>query len=490
MGSRHATRRPHPFHQSSRRTRRHADAARTTRRAAVAALAVGTAALAGCNADARNRALAARPRPRGAHRRPGGRPGGRGTGRRSWPFAGTRDAARWDQVPVQVDERHVRSSSPSSATAPAPPAPKALAYSDPSANAGADPVTDLRRRRRGRVHGRRHRRAAPRPEPATRRGSSRAPAWPVTVTDPLAGTSQWRGQRRRLRLPVPALRARSTPGAGVDYVDYDFAPGRPDGPRRGLHGVAPTATPPTSPPAGPATRSRLGAGPGHPRPPPQPLRGRRSASAARTRSRPATAATPPTSTDPCASIRSYLGANSGTYTQREHIFYRGAERVQTFLRVHAIPGIIDFYDYSPAAVGMRYSSSSTPGRHRSTACPTRRGSAAPTWEAVAGAQGTLVTVYQPRRPDISGVTMQGYYTGRQHAAGRRSARATRSSTAPAAPPSPAPSRTPTPRIAGPVTTFTATRWNVYVPAGESAERAAPGRQPGHTRSPPPWRPTC
>ena len=51
-------------------------------------------------------------------------------------------------------------------------------------------------------------------------------------------------------------------------------------------------------------------------------------------------------------IRSYLGANSGTYTQREHIFYRSTERVQTFLRVHAIPGIIDFYDYSAAAVGM------------------------------------------------------------------------------------------------------------------------------------------
>ena len=67
---------------------------------------------------------------------------------------------------------------------------------------------------------------------------------------------------------------------------------------------------------------------------------------------------------PVRVIRSYLGANSGTYTQREHLFYRGAERVQTFLRVHPIPGIMDFYDYSPAAVGMRYSSSTTSGGHR------------------------------------------------------------------------------------------------------------------------------
>ena len=63
---------------------------------------------------------------------------------------------------------------------------------------------------------------------------------------------------------------------------------------------------------------------------------------------------------PVRVIRSYLGANSGTYTQREHVFYRRTERVQTFLRVHAIPGIMDFYDYSPAAIGMRYRARSTP----------------------------------------------------------------------------------------------------------------------------------
>ena len=53
-------------------------------------------------------------------------------------------------------------------------------------------------------------------------------------------------------------------------------------------------------------------------------------------------------------IRSYIGANSGPLTQREHIFYEQREDIRTFLRVHAIPGPWDFFDYSSAAIGMTY----------------------------------------------------------------------------------------------------------------------------------------
>ena len=52
---------------------------------------------------------------------------------------------------------------------------------------------------------------------------------------------------------------------------------------------------------------------------------------------------------PVRAIRSYIGANSGPLTQREHIFYEQREDVRTFLRVHAVPGPWDFFDYSSAA---------------------------------------------------------------------------------------------------------------------------------------------
>ena len=57
---------------------------------------------------------------------------------------------------------------------------------------------------------------------------------------------------------------------------------------------------------------------------------------------------------PVRAIRSYIGANSGPLTQREHIFYERRQDIRTFLRVHAIPGIMDYFDYSPAASGMTY----------------------------------------------------------------------------------------------------------------------------------------
>ena len=65
---------------------------------------------------------------------------------------------------------------------------------------------------------------------------------------------------------------------------------------------------------------------------------------------------------PVRAIRSYIGANSGTFTQQDRIYYQRAEVMKTYLRVH--PGIntIDqFLDYSPAASGMTYRTSADPG---------------------------------------------------------------------------------------------------------------------------------
>ncbi len=57
---------------------------------------------------------------------------------------------------------------------------------------------------------------------------------------------------------------------------------------------------------------------------------------------------------PVRAIRSYLGANSGPRTQREHFYYEQREDITTYLRVHQIPGVMDFFDYSGAALGMTY----------------------------------------------------------------------------------------------------------------------------------------
>ena len=55
---------------------------------------------------------------------------------------------------------------------------------------------------------------------------------------------------------------------------------------------------------------------------------------------------------PVRAIRDFVGANSGPQVQRRHIFYEGREDISTHLRVHAIPGITDFFDYAPTASGM------------------------------------------------------------------------------------------------------------------------------------------
>merc|ERR1719347_495427 len=49
------------------------------------------------------------------------------------------------------------------------------------------------------------------------------------------------------------------------------------------------------------------------------------------------------------SIRSWVGANSGTLTQRTVINYEGREDMITYLRVHAIPGIMEYSLFEPGS---------------------------------------------------------------------------------------------------------------------------------------------
>ena len=93
---------------------------------------------------------------------------------------------------------------------------------------------------------------------------------------------------------------------------------------------------------------------------------------------------------PVRAIRSYIGANSGPNTQRDHIFYAGREDVITHLRVHAIPGTMDFFDLSAAATGMTYRNNLNTAGVTVDGSPDSPVAGTLTWESLTGAQGSVV----------------------------------------------------------------------------------------------------
>jgi hypothetical protein len=92
---------------------------------------------------------------------------------------------------------------------------------------------------------------------------------------------------------------------------------------------------------------------------------------------------------PVRAIRSYVGANSGPLTQRTHFLYRDREDTVTSLRVHPIPAIMDFVDFSSAAKGMKYRSSTKPNGVTIDGSSDSISTALPSWEAVDGPQGRI-----------------------------------------------------------------------------------------------------
>lgn len=93
---------------------------------------------------------------------------------------------------------------------------------------------------------------------------------------------------------------------------------------------------------------------------------------------------------PVRAIRSYMGANSGPLTQREHIFYAQRHDIATILRVHPIPSVMDMYDYSPGAAGMMYYNDFNTGGLLVDGQPDAAVPGQITWEMVTGDPGTLV----------------------------------------------------------------------------------------------------
>ncbi|MGI4870525.1 MAG: hypothetical protein ACRYFX_05025 [Janthinobacterium lividum] len=96
---------------------------------------------------------------------------------------------------------------------------------------------------------------------------------------------------------------------------------------------------------------------------------------------------------PVRVIRSYMGANSGTLTQRTHLFYEGRQDILTDLRVHNIPAIRDVLDYAPAASGMTYRNNLNPNGVTVNGQPDIVTKGNLTWEQVSGPQGTLSVVF-------------------------------------------------------------------------------------------------
>lgn len=106
---------------------------------------------------------------------------------------------------------------------------------------------------------------------------------------------------------------------------------------------------------------------------------------------------------PVRAIRDFIGANSGPHVQRQHVFYDGKEVINTFLRVHAVPGVTDFFDYSEAGIGLTYRSGlqtlgalnlgSTVDGRPDPVLPLLGASGLDGWESVDGPQGGL-TMFQ------------------------------------------------------------------------------------------------
>ena len=120
---------------------------------------------------------------------------------------------------------------------------------------------------------------------------------------------------------------------------------------------------------------------------------------------------------PVRAIRSYIGANSGTYTQRDDIFYQRQQDTFTYLRVHAgIGQISQFLDYSSNAIGMTYRNSAYPDGVTIDGVPDAGIPTPPNfdlqpqadWEQVTGPQGSLSTISR-LDTDIPGFQVGSFY---------------------------------------------------------------------------------
>lgn len=328
-------------------------------------------------------------------------------------FSYSKQRRRWDAVPVQVDERagvdlgRVYGGNPNGVVI--------NSYTDPGTFVGPDPDPALdgddeiaTMARYAGSPARAHRRSVPRPE-GVRRGSRVA----VKVADPGRGAKRW------LYL-FGARSAKLDPAAGEDLVHYDF--NLLSGDYRSTYRLADGPNPESSIVRTAYYRLRFSdrwindvlevRAPGAER---SDIIDRRNAQffpgycgRSVDTFTDAEGAFIVNRDGPVRAIRSYVGANSGPLTQREHFFYDRREVVTTYLRVHPIPGVIDFWDYSPAATGMTYRASGLAGAVTVDGNPDPTAADAPRWEQLSGRQGT-VTHVERLDTSVSDLPLDPYY---------------------------------------------------------------------------------
>jgi hypothetical protein len=96
---------------------------------------------------------------------------------------------------------------------------------------------------------------------------------------------------------------------------------------------------------------------------------------------------------PVRAIRAFVGANSGPMTEHQQVFYEGREEDTTWLRVHSIPAVMSFLDYSAAASGMTYRNNNNPAGVTIDGVADTVAAGPLTWESVDGAQGAVTSVH-------------------------------------------------------------------------------------------------
>jgi len=111
---------------------------------------------------------------------------------------------------------------------------------------------------------------------------------------------------------------------------------------------------------------------------------------------------------PVRAIRSYMGANSGTFTAETDIFYPHREDSTTDLRVHSIPSIMGFDDFNTAVAGMKYSDDQNTGVPIDGVPDTIVAGHAALWQLVSGPAGSMVTTHNIAT-NITGLAVSTYY---------------------------------------------------------------------------------
>lgn len=122
---------------------------------------------------------------------------------------------------------------------------------------------------------------------------------------------------------------------------------------------------------------------------------------------------------PVRAIRSYVAANSGLITQRDHLFYDQREIEHTYLRVHPIPGAMSFLDYGEHARGMTHTAKPMAGPAVSEIINGATGRVIDQpkmdWHLLTSDnRGSLVRTYrlsveEPAMPTSNGVLERSYY---------------------------------------------------------------------------------